>query len=1053
MSSTKGSTPLSRLLAQSLSSLAQFNQLGESEYLERAISYQKEALSLAPKGHPSRPIVLDSIATMLLDRFKLHGDLKDLNKAIAQSIQAASTCREYLISPGLNNLGIMYATRFLRSRRPEDLERSLHFKAQAISWANPGSEYLPSVFNEIGISFHMRFQHLKKIQDIDHAIIYQKQSLVGTRRHENYPTFLMNLGRAFRDRFQHLDKREDIDNSILCLRRAVKLVPHSRVVLKAMCLNNLASALGDRFDHLGELADLDESIQIVNDAVLCSPDEHPEKCSSLNNLGYYLEKRFERLKEVDDINQAISYQRQSVSLSPMIRASHPEWHLNLGNSLMSRFTLLNDLADLDESIYHMENVLQSANISERLRSRALNNLGNSLLQRFFSEKKLEDIDASINHLKEAISATRDDDSHKARWLGNLGISYTARFGQLNQIYDLDNAIQCRNHANSLIPEGHIYKCGILHSLGDSYRHRYLILNRPRDLLLGIKAYHEAALLPSGEPSIRFGAALMCARSSMDLDRTYALKHYEMAMNLLSSVVWLGTTIQRRYKDVPGTATAATEAAAAAIEFQEYGLALEWLEQGRSIVWQQILNLRMPFDELKQINPTLASRLQDITWQLDIISMAQTTSSGLPNDKPVSEEDAQKHRRLAEEWERMLEEVRCIPNFHDFMRPRRSTELVQAARLGAVVVINVHRTRCDALVLRSNSQAITHIPLPDFSLGKANTAYEALIGSLHHNGVRERGIRPKQPQQGDMFENILSLLWSDVVQPVLESLDFTVCTYHLCLTLGFYLTFRYQQTAPTNDLPHITWCTTGPLAFLPLHAAGCYSEPKSRVYHYATSSYTPTLNALLASTHGNNKDEFRGILGVGQASTPGFNPLPGTAQELNRIKKQARDFHYTQLDGELATVNAVLGAMENHDWIHLACHASQSTSDPTASAFHLYDGTLSLADIMKKSFKNAGLAFLSACQTAKGDADLPDEAVHLAAGMLMAGFPAVIATMWSIRDEDGPLIAEEVYAVLMEGGKPDSRQAAQALHKAVGRLREEVGEKAFTLWVPYIHLGN
>ncbi|CAE6487268.1 unnamed protein product [Rhizoctonia solani] len=51
----------------------------------------------------------------------------------------------------------------------------------------------------------------------------------------------------------------------------------------------------------------------------------------------------------------------------------------------------------------------------------------------------------------------------------------------------------------------------------------------------------------------------------------------------------------------------------------------------------------------------------------------------------------------------------------------------------------------------------------------------------------------------------------------------------------------------------------------------------------------------------------------------------------------------------------------------------------------------------KSFKNKGLAFLSACQTATGDTNLPDEAVHLASGMLMAGYPSVIATMWSVMD--------------------------------------------------------
>ena len=53
----------------------------------------------------------------------------------------------------------------------------------------------------------------------------------------------------------------------------------------------------------------------------------------------------------------------------------------------------------------------------------------------------------------------------------------------------------------------------------------------------------------------------------------------------------------------------------------------------------------------------------------------------------------------------------------------------------------------------------------------------------------------------------------------------------------------------NDyIHHITWCPTGSLAFLPLHAAGIYaaddhSDPIN-LMDLVVSSYTPTLTALL-----------------------------------------------------------------------------------------------------------------------------------------------------------------------------------------------------------------
>jgi CHAT domain-containing protein len=257
----------------------------------------------------------------------------------------------------------------------------------------------------------------------------------------------------------------------------------------------------------------------------------------------------------------------------------------------------------------------------------------------------------------------------------------------------------------------------------------------------------------------------------------------------------------------------------------------------------------------------------------------------------------------------------------------------------------------------------------------------------------------------------------------------------------------------SDLPHITWCTTGPLSFLPLHASGCYDQLQSRIFDFAISSYTPILGALIP-TASHLSNTHSGILAVGQEHTPGQSRLPQTVAELDRIRMHTQaPLRYTQLDDDSATIAAVLAAMEDHDWVHLACHAHQNANDPTESGFFLYDGRLSLSAIARKSFKHKGLAFLSACQTAMGDKNLADEAVHLASGMLSAGYPSVIATIWSIMDADAPLIADKVYGQLLKDGRMDHRGAAAALHSAVADLRDKIGEKAFARWVPYIHIGT
>jgi CHAT domain-containing protein len=126
-----------------------------------------------------------------------------------------------------------------------------------------------------------------------------------------------------------------------------------------------------------------------------------------------------------------------------------------------------------------------------------------------------------------------------------------------------------------------------------------------------------------------------------------------------------------------------------------------------------------------------------------------------------------------------------------------------------------------------------------------------------------------------------------------------------------------------------------------------------------------------------------------------------------------------------------------------------------SAFRLHNGELlTLEQIRSKRLQHADLAFLSACQTARGDEELPDEAAHLAAGMLFAGYRTVIGTMWQIKDCHAPLVADEFYSHIVDPttGMLNTKNAAYALHRAVGKLRDKAGVKSFETWVPFIHLG-
>jgi CHAT domain-containing protein len=95
----------------------------------------------------------------------------------------------------------------------------------------------------------------------------------------------------------------------------------------------------------------------------------------------------------------------------------------------------------------------------------------------------------------------------------------------------------------------------------------------------------------------------------------------------------------------------------------------------------------------------------------------------------------------------------------------------------------------------------------------------------------------------------------------------------------------------------------------------------------------------------------------------------------------------------ATVEGVTDQIQSAHFVHLACHGTQHQVDALESGFHLSDGTLTVSKLMSLDLDQAWFAYLSACETAKGDPRQPDQTVHLAAAMLFAGFKSVVATIW------------------------------------------------------------
>ncbi|TFK23358.1 hypothetical protein FA15DRAFT_705524 [Coprinopsis marcescibilis] len=600
-----------------------------------------------------------------------------------------------------------------------------------------------------------------------------------------------------------------------------------------------------------------------------------------------------------------------------------------------------------------------------------------------------------------------------------------------------------------------------------------------DLQEALVCFKCAGICTVGSPSVRFEAAKCWAALSHSHHPASpeTLVAFETAVRLVPVIAGLEQTVQNRYSTLHSISIFTLSAAAAACSLGRPDKAIEWLEQGRCLVWSQLNHLRTPLDDLRIHNSGLAQRVLDILRALEIASSRTSRSTMGPptstSEGVSAEEEALSHVQLAAEWDSVLTTIRTtVPGFENFLMPPPCSSLLQnLPDTGPIIIINVHKHSCDALALMAGLEEPFHIPLPSFSSRKAGTLRTDLTGLLRSCGIRVREDvqgseigQHRKPQQsrtgphGETLASILATLWIDVVKPILEALGFS---HRKSGNEG-----RSHCTAPlssSSELPRIWWCATGALAFLPLHAAGIYDNGDSdTIFDYAVSSYTPTVTPLTSRVTNvrTSLDDTSGLFMVSQPDTPGLSCIPATTEEVRVLQAQLAScgIRKLMLEGSAATIEAGLREMENYNNIHFACHAIQDKDDPLHSGFHFHDGRVSLSTIVKKNLGNANLAFLSACQTSAGEEKLSEEAVHLAAGMLAAGYRGVVGTMWSISDKQAPEIARDFYEYLLAGGGAgiDASRASHALYHAIQNLRRRSAhsnsEYSLLTWVPYVHFG-
>ncbi|WP_327365949.1 CHAT domain-containing protein [Streptomyces sp. NBC_01217] len=957
----------------SLALRMRYDRCGDPSDLDRATVTARAAVRATDPADASLPNRLDNLSTALQAQANRSGDFVAAAEAArlgSRAVRATPpTDRRRLLFE--ENLAGARLTRFRLTRDLDELRLAVE-ELHAVVAATPGS-------------------------DLDLA-----------RRRAT-------LGGALYELFVLTRDPHQLGQAVELLTQAADRSPFPGLRLDA--LSDLSSVLLSRFQETGSQQDLDHAVYCGEESVKEAGTRDPRRSGRLYTWGRVLCATYAHTHEPRVLDEAIDAFRLALDgLGP----GHPRrapCEASLGQALMDRqFRLRDDITPFGISELRAD--------AARLQWEQIRNTqGPELLSTELGG--LQDLAEAHAACLRAVAAAGPRGPDLGTHLRGLSSVLYSRYRLLGEESDADRAVELAERALQSTPAQHAGRASVVLQLARFLTDLRGHAGAGRALSLWQGLASDLTAPPWARASAAAYAARYLARSGA---WGAATDQYAQALGILPSLVSSAKERTAQENELTAWSGLSAEAASCAVAAGDPERAMELLEQGRSVLWAQLLDLRDGLDALDSVDGELADRLARLERELN--APPETASAN-----PWWDRIADRRLTLVAERDELLARIRRLPGLGDFRKPAAGAELRGAASRGPVVMVVSSQWRTDALIVTTTTVRAVELDRLTYQGMLERTARYLNALAQYEEGPRDAIARVKLNL---LVTSTLKWLWHDIAEPVLTALGHT------------------GAPPAGRPRPRLWWCPTGPLALLPLHAAGLPDSaspdgtPDACVLDRVTPSYTPTVRALLANRQATPRPGTTDrMLVVGMPVTPGHLPLPQVAGELTALREAIP--RATVLQGERATRQAVRDALRTHRWVHLSCHGGQQLLRPSEGGLVLHDEMLTIADLRADRHAHGEFAFLSACKTALGGAAVPDEAINVASAFQYAGWQQVIGTLWSVGTIATEELSGDLYRTLVRGGTLRSEGIAAALNDAVRRLRA-AGHPPL-VWAPFAHVGG
>lgn len=979
---------------------------------------------------PSIREVLD-LAFQARQTYRNTGDFQELKASIDawEYILSNKDLEDYDIefqATVRNHAGIAFFERYQAEGDVNDLEQAISLCRLAVKKTPKDSEYLPTRLNNFSLVLADRFDHFGNIDDLEEVIRCSRIAVdLTSDDSDDKPGFLTNLS-------GHLRRKYSLSGDVVCLEEAIKVAKEAVEISppespgKAGILNDFSNVLADRYALHGEINDLEEAIQAAYQSVELTPEGSVKMALRLNNLGNRLSERFARTGDIADMDEAIQKTQMAADLTPGGSSEKGMYLNNLGNRLAERYTRIGEVEDLEKALLANREAVELTADESPSKGMYLSNLSIRLAQRFKFYKAKEDLEESIKVARIALEFTQEGSPQFIRGLNTLGNRISERYEINKDSRYLDEAIEIAKRLAKLVPKDSPDKAFYLYNHGSNLLRRYDLGKDLVDLDQGRKLIVEAIELG------RYTSPTAVIQASRSLgqwllkrgDWDKAIDAFQPGMHAIEELVRkhaLRASKESWLQEARGVPTQYAYALAQSGNLEE---ALIGIEIGQARLLSERISLNnLDLQLLQDKAPELFKQYENFSM---LSNKWQTTDLNQDQDIEVVRDEL---RKINQQFSHLGLEIRKIEGFEHFLAPVQATDIYLASQNQPLAYLAT--TPVGGMVLLALPGKETEVLwFNDFT----DTQLFQLMHSAQGNGYLDTYLVWKQAMQSgisrddyqaayqewlDAIENTTRWLWQEVIGELVEWLI-------------------------ENHFKACTLTPTGLLSLLPLHAAWVKDGDRPTGKRYAMDemqfSYVPNAQALLKAQKkaGISMDNI--LVVQNPNSDHPKHDIPFSMEMGEAALEYFTNGENIHLKEAEATIEAVLGKFPEANVLHFWTHGLSNPEFPLESCLLMADEEeLKLRNILLVELPKARLAVLSACETGMAGLRNIDEVVSLPTGLIQAGVPGVIGSMWTVETISTLMLMLKFYELWKAGkGVPAQeafRQSQQWLRDTTNQEKE------------------